>query len=167
MEIVRTLRHWFTTPRAVRRAFPEDALKRIREAILASERMHSGEIRFAVEAGLPTSYLRRDAAARERAKMMFSKLGVWDTAQNNGVLIYVELADHQIEIVADRGIGAHVAPEQWNGIAAAMRDRFRAGAFEEGTLVGIRAVGDLLAAHFPLADGERNPNELPDYPAVL
>ncbi len=108
MDIARTLRHLFTTPGAVRRAFPEEALVRIRAAIAASEAAHSGEIRFAVEAALPWSYLRRDAPARERAQMIFSKLRVWDTASNNGVLIYVELADHQIEIVADRGIGDHV-----------------------------------------------------------
>jgi uncharacterized membrane protein len=167
MEIVRLLRHWFTTPRAVRRAFPETSLQRIREAIEASERTHSGEIRFAVEAALPTSYLRRDAPARERAVMMFSKLRVWDTEHNNGVLIYVELADHQIEIVADRGIHARVSAEAWRAIADTMRDRFRSEAFEEGALAAIQSVGALLASHFPLADGERNPNELPDTPMVL
>jgi uncharacterized membrane protein len=167
MEITRTLRHWLTTPRAVRRAFPEDALKRIHEAILQSEKTHSGEIRFAVEATLPMSYLRRDAPARERAVMMFAKLRVWDTEQNNGVLIYVELADHQIEIVADRGIARYVGDDQWKTIAAAMRDRFRSGAFEAGAIEGISAASALLMRHFPLAEGERNPNELPDYPAML
>jgi len=167
MEITRTLRHLFTTPGAVRRAFPEDALVRIRAAIAASEATHSGEVRFAVEAALPWSYLRRDAPARERAQMIFSKLRVWDTAANNGVLIYVELADHQIEIVADRGIGAQVTAQEWTGIAAAMRERFRSGAFEAGVTEGVAAVGALLARHYPLAEGERNPNELPDQPAVL
>ena len=167
MELVRTLRHMLTTPGAVRRAFPEEALVRIRGAIAASEALHSGEIRFAVEAALPWSYLRRDAPARERAQMIFSKLRVWDTASNNGVLIYVELADHQIEIVADRGIGAHVSEQEWTGIATTMRERFRAGAFEAGVIEGVQAVGALLARHFPLAEGERNPNELPDHPAVL
>ena len=167
MEPFRILRHWMTTPGAVRRAFPELVLTRIRQAIAESENSHSGEIRFAVEAALPLSYLRRDAPARERAEMMFSKLRVWDTAQNNGVLIYVELADHKIEIVADRGIGGHVAATEWTAIAAAMRDRFQAGDFEAGALAGIQAVGALLARHYPLAAGERNPNELPDQPAVL
>jgi uncharacterized membrane protein len=167
MELGRTLRHILTTPGAVRRAFPEEALVRIRAAIAASEAAHSGEIRFAVEASLPWSYLRRDAPARERAQMIFSKLRVWDTASNNGVLIYVELADHQIEIVADRGIGAHVTEQEWTGMAAAMRERFRAGAFEAGVIEGVQAVGALLARHYPLADGQINPHELPDYPAVL
>ena len=167
MEILRILRHWMTTPRAVRRAFPEHVLTRIRQAIAESENSHSGEIRFAVEAALPLSYLRRDAPARERALMMFSKLRIWDTEQNNGVLIYVEMADHQIEIVADRGIARHVAAEDWKAIASVMRDRFRDGAFEVGTIEAITAVGTVLARHFPLADGERSANELPDFPVVL
>jgi uncharacterized membrane protein len=167
MEIMRTLRHWMTLPRAVRRAFPEDALERIRAAITEGEALHSGEIRFAIEAALPPSYLRRDAPARERAAMMFAKLGVWDTEHNNGVLIYVEMADHQIEIVADRGIALNVAGEEWSAIAATMRDSFRRGKFEDGAIAGIRAVAKLLARHFPLAEGELNPNELPDQPAIL
>ena len=167
MEILRILRHWMATPGAVRRAFPEDVLTRIRKAIANSEQSHSGELRFAVEAALPLSYLRRDAPARERAEMMFSKLRVWDTEQNNGVLIYVELADHKIEIVVDRGIGGRVSATEWTAIAAMMRDRFRAGEFEAGALAGVEAVGALLARHYPLATGERNPNELPDHPVVL
>jgi uncharacterized membrane protein len=167
MEILRILRHWMTTPGAVRRAFPEEVLTRIRQAIADSEKSHSGELRFAVEAALPLSYLRRDAPARERAEMMFSKLRVWDTEQNNGVLIYVELADHKIEIVVDRGIGGLVSAAEWTSIAAMMRDRFRAGEFEAGALAGVEAAGALLARHFPLAAGERNPNELPDHPVVL
>jgi len=167
MEILRTLRHWLTTPRAVRRTFSEEALKRIREAIVESERTHSGEIRFAVESALPMSYLRRDAPARERALMMFAKLRVWDTEQNNGVLVYVEMADHQIEIVADRGIARHVTDAEWKAIAGVMRDRFRTGAYEAGAIEAVQAVGAVLTRHFPLNEGERNPNELPDYPVVL
>ena len=142
-------------------------MKRIRAAIVESEKTHSGEIRFAVEAALPMSYLRRDAPARERAIMMFSKLRVWDTEQNNGVLIYVEVADQQIEIVADRGIAKHVTAEQWKAIAGVMRDRFRTNAYEAGAIEAVQAVGVALARHFPLNEGERNPNELPDYPVVL
>jgi len=167
MGITRTLRHWSTTPQRVRRAFPEASLQRIRDAIVASEAVHSGEIRFAVEAALPTSYLKRDAPARERALMMFSKLRVWDTEHNNGVLIYVDLADHQIEIVADRGVATRVVEDEWNAVAARMRDAFRVREFESGAVEAVRAVGALLARHFPLAEGERNPNELPDEPTVI
>lgn len=167
MSIGRWFRHTFTTPGAVRRAFPEPVLTRIHDAIVASESRHSGELRFAVEGSLPWSYLRREAPARERAQMMFAKLRVWDTAANNGVLIFVELADHQIEIVADRGIGACVENAQWHVIAATMRDAFRRNRFEEGAIAGVKAVGDLLAQHFPLVAGESNPNQLPDRPVVL
>lgn len=167
MEFARTFRHWMTTPRAVRRAFPESALATIRAAIAASEQSHSGEIRFAVEAALPWSYLKREAAARERAEMVFSKLRVWDTEQNNGVLLYVELADHQIHIVADRGIGRFVGKEEWTAIAQKMRDAFRSGDFLAGTVAGIEAIGAALARHFPLENGARNPDELPNEPAVL
>ena len=167
MSIGRWLRHWFTTPHAVRKAFNEDSLGRIQQAIADSERSHSGEIRFAVEASLPWSYLKRDAPARQRAAMVFSKLRVWDTEQNNGVLIYVELADHSIELIADRGIARRVPRAEWDAICMAMRDQFRAGRFEQGAIAAVGSVGELLAHHFPLAEGERNPNELSNRPAVL
>jgi uncharacterized membrane protein len=167
MALGRWLRHAITTPLAVQRAFSSATLTRIEQAIAASEQTHSGEIRFAVEAALPWSYLRRDAPARERALMVFAKLRVWDTELNNGVLIYVELADHSIEIVADRGIARQVPQTEWDAICAAMREHFRAGRFEPGSIEAIAAVGALLARHFPLAAGERSPDELPDRPAIL
>jgi len=165
--MARWFRHWFSTPLAVRRAFPADALKRIEQAIAAAEEGHSGEIRFAVEAALPWSYLRRGAPARERALMVFAKLRVWDTELNNGVLIYVELADRSIEIVADRGIAQRVPPEQWSAIAEQMREQFRRGAHEAGVIAAIEQVAQHLRAHFPLAAGARNPDELANAPAVL
>jgi uncharacterized membrane protein len=162
----RMLRHALTTPAALRRAFPPAALERIQQAIAAAEATTSGEIRFAVESSLPWSYLRRDAPARERALMLFSKLRVWDTEQNNGVLLYVELADHGIEIVADRGIARHVTAAEWRTIVDAMRERFRRGEFEAGVIAAVTAVGELLARHFPAAGGE-NPDELSNRPVVL
>ena len=163
----RWIRHATGSPARVRRLFPAAALERIALAIAEAERTHGGEIRFAVEAALPWSYVRRDAPARERATMVFAKLRVWDTEQNNGVLIYVELADRAIELVADRGLARRVTQPEWDAIAHAMRERVAAGDFEGGALAGVRAVGALLTQHFPLAEGERNPNELPDRPAVL
>ena len=165
--IARWFRHALSTPLAVRRAFPAAALARIEQAIAAAEEGHSGEIRFAVEAALPWSYLRRGAPARERALMVFAKLRVWDTELNNGVLIYVELADRSIEIVADRGIARHVPDSAWQDLAVKMRERFRAGAFEEGVTLAVEAVAQRLRQHFPLAEGARNPDELSNRPAVL
>jgi uncharacterized membrane protein len=166
-KLARWLRHSIKTPQSVNRAFPPAVLRRIQDEIAEGERVHSGEIRFAVEAALPWSYLRRNAPARERAEMVFAKLRVWDTEENNGVLIYVELADHRIEIVADRGIARHVPNARWEEISQMMRERFRVGEFEAGSIAGVRAVSAVLAERFRLADGARNPNQLSDAPTVL
>ena len=165
--VKRIIRHTLKTPQSVNRAFPPSVLRRIADAITEGERMHSGEIRFAIEAALPWSYLRRNAPARQRAEMVFAKLRVWDTEDNNGVLIYVELADHRIEIVADRGIARHVPDARWQEVSMMMRERFHAGEFEAGSIAAVRAVSALLAERFRLPDGAVNPNQLPDAPTVL
>jgi uncharacterized membrane protein len=167
MNFVRWLKHGFTLPQAVRRAFPPEALQRIQQAIADSEATHSGEIRFAVESTLPWSYLKRNAPPRQRAEMVFAKLRVWDTEFNNGVLIYVDLADRAIEIVADRGIARHVPPADWQAICDAMRAEFRAGNYAAGVVDGVVQVGARLAAHFPLAPDAVNPNELSNRPTLL
>jgi uncharacterized membrane protein len=163
---LRLLKHRWTDERDLAKALDSAALQRIQQRVTASERHHSGEIRVCAEAGLPLSYLWRNADARERAVTMFGKLRVWDTEQNNGVLIYLLLADHRIEIVADRGLNRHVDAAQWQQIMDTMRKAFRAGHFEAGLNDAIDAVDALLRLHFPLAEGERNPNELPDAPAL-
>jgi len=167
MRIGRLLKHVFATPGSLRRAFPRPVLERIGRAIAQAEARHSGEIRFALEATLPWSYLRRDAPVRQRALMVFSKLRVWDTEHNNGVLLYVELADRGVEIVADRGIAHKVPTAEWEAICRTMRDHYRQGAYESGTVAAIEAIGAKLAQHFPLAPGEQKPNELPDRPVEL
>lgn len=163
----RWLRHWLKAPQSVQQSFPPAVMQNIQAAIAAAEQVHSGEIRVAIEPSLPWSYLRRDAPVRERAEMVFAKLRVWDTEDNNGVLIYVELADHRIEIVADRGIARHVPNARWIEVSDMMRDRFQAGEFEAGSIAAVRAVSELLAERFRLPDGARNPNQLPDAPTVL
>ena len=164
--LLRILRHRWLDDSDVRRALPEAALKRIEDRVAASEKRHTGEIRVCVEAGLPWSYLWRRLTARDRAVALFGKLRVWDTAANNGVLIYLLLAEHAIEIVADRGLNAHVSHAQWQSIVHGMREAFRAGRFEDGLNAAVDAVDALLARHFPLAEGEANPNELPNRPIV-
>jgi uncharacterized membrane protein len=161
---LRILKHRWLDETDARRALDDAALARLAARVQRSERRHSGEIRLCVEAGLPLSYLWRDATARERALAMFGKLRVWDTELNNGVLIYLLLAEHAIEIVADRGLNQHVRPEAWQRLSAGMAAAFKAGRFEEGLLEAIEAVDGLLQQHFPLAEGARNPNELPDRP---
>lgn len=166
MNFGRILQHLFTGPVAVRRVFPGTALTAIEQAIEQSETGHDGEIRFAVEAALDTLPLLREQTARERAIEVFSQLGVWDTEHNNGVLIYLLLADHDVEIVADRGIDARVGSEKWEVICRQMETSFRQGQFVSGVTEGIRAIGDHLKEHFPAAR-EGGQNELPDRPVIL
>jgi uncharacterized membrane protein len=162
--LLRLLRHRWLDESDTRRALGPEALARIEQRIAQSETRHTGEIRVCVEPGLPLSYLWRGAHARERAIAMFGKLRVWDTEANNGVLIYLLLAEHQIEIVADRGITRHVPPGHWQAIVAGMGSEFRAGRFEPGLLQAIEAVEALLLQHFPQAEGQANPDELPNRP---
>ncbi len=158
----RLLRHLRQGRHTVRGTLDDAALARLQAAVAASEQRHSGEIRLSVEAALPLSYLQRGLCARDRAVMLFGKLRVWDTEHNNGVLIYLLLAEHAIEIVADRGLARHVPQAQWDTLVAGMGDNFRAGRFEAGLLQAIAAVDRLLLQHFALAPGQANPNELPD-----
>jgi len=162
--LLRILKHRWLDDGDARRMLADAALQRLQSRVRASEARHSGEIRLCIEAGLPLSYLWRDATPRERALSMFGKLRVWDTEQNNGVLIYLLLAEHAIEIVADRGLNQHMRPEEWCRLSASMAAAFKAGRFEDGLGEAIDAVDTLLQRHFPLAEGARNPNELPDRP---
>ena len=162
---MRWIRHLFLDDLAVRRAFPRPALAAIESAIAAQEKRHRGELRFAVEGGLPVLPLLSGRTARERAVETFSRLRIWDTEDNAGVLVYLLLGDRRVEIVADRGIHSRVGTAAWDAICGEMQLAFAAGRFEAGALLGIEAISDLLAAHFP--PGDENPNELPDTPVVL
>ncbi|MEF7614237.1 TPM domain-containing protein [Aquincola sp. MAHUQ-54] len=162
----RLLRHRLLDESDVRRALDDAAMGRLQARIEASEQRHSGEIRLAVEAGLPLSYLWRGLPARARAITLFGKLRVWDTEQNNGVLIYLLLAEHAIEVVADRAAAREIDAPQWQAIVGGMREAFRAGRFEEGLNAAIDEVDRLLTERFPLQPGARTPNELPDSPWV-
>lgn len=162
--LARVLRHRALDDTDSRRALGPQGLQRLQARVAASEGAHSGEIRVCVEAGLPLSYLWRDATPRERAVAMFGKLRVWDTEHNNGVLIYLLLAERAIEIVADRGLTQRVPQATWDALIGAMRQAFRDGQFEQGLQQAVDAVDALLRQHFPLATGQTNPNELPDRP---
>jgi uncharacterized membrane protein len=163
--VKRLLRHLMTPSWSVRRVLPEQAFDAIQQAIERSESAHRGEVRFAVEAALDLFDLLRGMTAHERAVQVFSQLGVWDTEENNGVLIYLLLADHDFEIVADRGLHRLVGADGWEPIARRMEAAFRAGDFQRGIVEGIEAVGEVLARHYPRREGDRN--ELPDRPIVL
>lgn len=163
--VSRLLRHLFALPFTLRRSFPSALLAEIETAIRDSEKHHSGEIRFAIETSLPMTAILKRVTARQAAIDAFSRLHVWDTQDNSGVLIYLLLADHDLEIVADRGIAEKVGQAAWDEIAHAMEQHFRVGDFRAGALEGIRRVHKLLAVHFP--PGARNSNELSDKPAIL
>jgi len=160
--LLRLIRHrlWDSTDAA--RALRPDALARIEARVRDSERHHSGEICVCVEASLPLSYLWRGASARDRAIAQFGKQRVWDTELNNGVLIYLLLVEHRVEIVADRGLNRHVTPAQWQAVLDTMQADFQAGRFEAGLLVAVDQVDSLLRAVCPLAEGSTAVNEMPD-----
>ena len=166
VQIRRILTHLSTTPWRVRRAFPTATLTAIESAVRNSESQHRGELRFAIEGALDPRALIAGQTPRERALEVFSLLRVWDTEHNTGVLIYLLLADRDVEIVADRGIHALVGEAEWARICHAMEVEFAAGRFEQGALQGIGAVSRLLGQHFPERDTEP-PNDLPDSPVIL
>ena len=165
MNIRRIGRHLLEYRWRVRRIFPPQVLSAIEQAIRAGEATHSAQVRFVVEGALDGAPLFRDQSARERALDIFSQLRIWDTAHNNGVLIYLLLADRNVEIVADRGIDAKVGAAGWEKICAEMERNFRAGNFAGGVIKGIQAVSRQLATHFPRHGGGKN--ELPDTPVVI
>jgi uncharacterized membrane protein len=167
MDWSRWFRHVFATRARLARMFPIQALKAIEQAITASELTHSGEIRFAIEASLEPGEIWSGKTPRQRALEVFAALGVWDTEANNGILIYVLLADRDVEIVADRGLNDGVAHAEWNAVCNAMEERFRAEQYEQGAVEGVHAAGRLLARQYPPLPGGRDEDELPNRPAIL
>jgi uncharacterized membrane protein len=165
MNIKRFFRHVLLPPWLARKTFPPAVMRRVEEAVRQSERTHRGELCVAVEAGLDLESLWRGQSPRARAEQVFSQLRVWDTAENSGVLLYINWADRDIEIVADRGISARVAQGEWEAICLVIEQSFRAGQFEAGLLEGIRHITRLLVLHFPGASD--NMDELGNRPVML
>jgi hypothetical protein len=165
MDLARFWRHVLMTPLQARKAFPPEVLDAVEREVAACEQRHRGEVCFVVEAELDTAQLWRDLNSRERALEVFAAQGVWNTEENNGVLIYVLLAERRVEVVADRGVDRRVSRAEWDAICRAMEEHFRAGRFREGAVAGVRAAADLLAREFPAQGGERN--ELGDRPVVM
>ena len=165
MDLLRACRHLFATRWATRRRFTDASLAAIEAAVREVESRHAGEIRFVVETALDLPELWIGLGARQRALEVFGQLGVWDTAVNNGVLIYVLMADHDVEIVADRAIAARVSQAEWDGVCREVEDHYRAGRFTEGSVAAVQAIGRLLAQHFPTRGGDRD--EQPNQPVLL
>jgi len=163
------LNRWFknltTTPFALRRHFPPATLTRIDAAIAASEQSHRAEIRCAVEASLSIGNMLNAVDSKARAIEVFSMLRMWDTAENNGVLLYMLLAEHKIEIVADRGFASRVTNAEWVSICAELEQAFKAGNYEAGALAALERISGLARQHFPAANGDSN--ELPNRTVLL
>lgn len=164
MKILRILKHLLTTNRQVKLAFPHSALDAIEAAIKASETAHAGEIRFVVEGALDGMPLFKGQSPRNRAIELFAQLRVWDTEHNNGLLIYLLLADRAVEIVADRGVHAKVGTEEWGKVCRQMELAFKQSNYQDGVIKGVLAVARHLVQHFPADD---DPDELPNRPIVL
>ena len=164
----RILRHLFMPAWLVRKPYTSEVLDAIETAVVATEKLHRGEIRVAIESSVDLHAVLADEPVRARALAAFATLGVWDTADNSGVLIYISPLEHQVEIVADRGVAARVAQEEWQAIcstlaAALARDEQRAG-----VVTAVEQVGAILARHFPLdADAAADVDELPNRPVFM
>jgi uncharacterized membrane protein len=166
MQLKRALRHLFATHWSTERRFTPQVLADIQKTISTVESQHAGEIRFVVETALHPLQLWHDMSPRQRALQVFAHLHVWDTHHNNGVLIYVLLADRAVEILADRGLAAHIAQGEWDQICRQMEEHYRANDFGRGSVAGIERIGRLLGRHFPGSPGTGTP-ELPNQPVLL
>ncbi|AYH44108.1 TPM domain-containing protein [Azoarcus sp. DN11] len=173
--LARLVRHLWLDTADARRAVGAEAIRRLEARVRESERQHTGEICLCVEASLPMSYLWRhlkgapiDVVVRERAVTLFGKLRVWDTELNNGVLIYLQLAERRVEVVADRAVARTVSDAAWERMIADVTPAFRANRYEEGLERTIDAVSAVLRSGFPATDanGTARPNQLPNRPVV-
>lgn len=168
-KLLRIFKHRWMDRSDTLRAVPDDMAERIARRVAASEGRHTGEVRLCVEASLPLSYLWRvgpetplPQVVRERALTWFGRLRIWDTEHNNGVLIYVLLAEHAIEFVADRALSRRVSQIEWQAMVDRLAARLRSGEFEDGLTQALEEASALLVAHFPAQEGVLRPNELPD-----
>ena len=154
MRMGRLIRHVVATHWRTRLLFPAATLDAIEQAIGRAEHTHhGGEIRFAIETSLTPLQILGELTPRARSLEVFAHLRVWDTEANNGVLIYVQVADHSVEIVADRGVASRVAQSEWDAVCRMMEEHFRAGRFKEGSIAGVEAVGDIALPPFSRPGG--------------
>lgn len=163
MSIKRILKHLLIPTWWVQRAFPKAVIDQLEQEITASEEHHRGELRLIIEGPLPLHWLK--PGPRDRARYLFATSGAWDTAENSGILIYIQIVDRRVEIVADRGISARVAPQQWRSICSTMEQAFRAHEWHQGCSSAIKTATHLLYQHFPAENN--NPNELKNRPSVI
>lgn len=161
----RLIRHVGTTNAVGRRAFPVATLKAIEEAITEGERRHRAEVRVIIEPALGAQAVLRGMTPRDRARELFAHYGIWDTEENCGVLVYIDLADHQVEIVADRGVGRVIGAKEWHAVCRIMTQGFARGAYHDSVLAALSELNALLQQHYP-DDGSKR-NQLSNKPVML
>jgi uncharacterized membrane protein YgcG len=161
----RALRHLCTTRYSGKKAFPCATLTAIQQAIADGESLHRAEIRLIVEPSLELSEIFAGVSSRQRAHELFSQYRIWDTEENAGILIYIELADHQVEIVADRGIASLIPNHYWHAICKTMTEGFAQGKYHDSVLQGLQQLNAVLQEHFPEQD--RQANQLSNKPILL
>ncbi len=164
-KLKRALRHLFTTNRAGRKVFPEATLQAIQDVITEGEKLHRAEVQLIVEPSLPLSEIWEGTSSRERAIELFSLHRIWDTEENSGILIYIDLADHQVEIIADRGISHIASSEEWHLVCQTMIRGFAQGIYHDSVIAAIKLLNNILRAHLPDIEGQ--PNQLPNRPVIL
>jgi uncharacterized membrane protein len=164
-KISRLFRHLFTTTAAGKRAFPAPALKAIQAAIAKGEKAHRAQMRLIVEPSLPVFDVLDGASSRQRARELFAHYRIWDTEENCGILIYINLADRKVEIIADRGVGRIIDAGEWQAACRTMTRDFARGEYRASVIAAIEQLNDLLRQRFP-ADGP-NANELPNRPLII
>ncbi len=161
----RVLRHLLTTTAAGRRTFPRDSLEAIQNVIAEGELQHRAEVRLIIEPAMPLSAILDGMSPRDRASELFSTCRVWDTEENCGILVYINLADHDVEIVTDRTATRLLTEEEWQAVCNTMTNGFARGEYRNGTIAGLKQLHDMLGARFP--DEGSRVNQLSDRPLVL
>lgn len=164
-KLARILHHLTTTTATGRRAFPAQTLKALQAAIAIGEKQHRAEVRMIVEPALPLPAVMQGMSSRQRARELFTHYRIWDTEENCGILIYINLADRKVEIVADRAVGRALGAGEWQTVCDTMTQGFARGAFHESAIAGLQQINGLLEAKFP-ANGAR-PNQLPNRPLII
>lgn len=162
----RALRHLGTRPGAASKLFPADAQQQLQQAVRAGEQRHHGEVRVVIESSLPVALAFSGTSPRARARALFGALEVWNTEGHTGVLLYINLADHAVELLADRGIDARVAQETWRAICNELASGLAQELSVKPVLAAVEKIHHQLAQHFPSGD-RPNPNELDDRPVML
>jgi uncharacterized membrane protein len=164
-KISRFFRHLLTTRAAARKAFPAQALHDIQATIATGEKLHRAEVRLIIEPALPLNDLLQGVHSRARARELFTLYRVWDTEDNCGVLVYINLADHKVEIIADRASGRALQPNDWKEICRAMTEGFARDVYGPSVQAALEMLNELLQRHFP--GHGANVNELSDRPLIV